>query len=73
MIKLFKNLLASAVILTASTTSFAGAVVPKPVAPSIAAESYILMDHDSGKVLAESEATTRLPPASITKLMTSYV
>ncbi|MEX1201311.1 MAG: D-alanyl-D-alanine carboxypeptidase family protein [Methylophaga sp.] len=73
MIKLFKNLLASAVILTASTTSFAGAVVPNPVAPSIAAESYILMDHDSGKVLAENAAGERLPPASITKLMTSYV
>ena len=73
MIKLFKNLFASAVILTISSTSFAGAVVPNPVAPSIAAESYILMDHDSGKVLAESESNTRLPPASITKLMTSYV
>ncbi len=73
MIKLFKNLLASAVILTASTASFAGAVVPNPVAPSIGAESYILMDHDSGKVLAEDAADERLPPASITKLMTSYV
>ncbi|MEX0614336.1 MAG: D-alanyl-D-alanine carboxypeptidase family protein, partial [Methylophaga sp.] len=73
MIKLFKNIFASAVILTVSTTSFAGAVVPNPVAPSIAAESYILMDHDSGKILAENESNTRLPPASITKLMTSYV
>lgn len=73
MIKLFKNLLASAVILTASTASFAGAVVPNPIAPSIGAESYILMDHDSGKVLAEDAADERLPPASITKLMTSYV
>ncbi|MDX1573728.1 MAG: D-alanyl-D-alanine carboxypeptidase family protein [Methylophaga sp.] len=73
MIKLFKNLLASAMILTASTASFAGAVVPNPVAPGIGAESYILMDHDSGKVLAEDAADERLPPASITKLMTSYV
>lgn len=73
MIKLFKNLLASAVILTASTASFAGAVVPNPVAPSIAAKSYILVDHDSGKVLADSAPDERLPPASITKLMTSYV
>jgi D-alanyl-D-alanine carboxypeptidase (penicillin-binding protein 5/6) len=73
MIKLFKNLLASAFILTVSTTSFAGVVVPNPVAPSIAAKSYILMDHDSGKVLAEDAAGERLPPASITKVMTSYV
>lgn len=73
MIKLFKNLLASAFILAVSTTSFAGVVVPNPVAPSIAAKSYILMDHDSGKVLAEDAAGERLPPASITKVMTSYV
>ncbi len=73
MIKLFKNLLASAFILTVSTSSFAGVVVPNPVAPSIAAKSYILMDHDSGKVLAEDAAGERLPPASITKVMTSYV
>lgn len=73
MIKLFKKLLASAAILTVSTTSFAGAVVPNPVAPTIAASSYILLDHDSGKVLAENASEERLPPASITKLMTSYV
>ncbi|MDT8310161.1 MAG: D-alanyl-D-alanine carboxypeptidase family protein [Methylophaga sp.] len=73
MIKLFKNIFVSAVLLTASTASFAGAVVPNPVAPSIAAKSYILIDHDSGKVLAENAADERLPPASITKLMTSYV
>lgn len=73
MIKLFKYIFASAIILTVSSISFAGAVVPNPVAPSIAAKSYILMDHDSGKVLAENAPDERLPPASITKLMTSYV
>lgn len=73
MIKLFKNLLASAAILMVSTASYAGAVVPNPIAPTIAAKSYILLDHDSGKVLAESAPDERLPPASITKLMTSYV
>ncbi len=73
MIKLFKNLLISVAIMTISTAGFAGVVVPKPAAPGIAAESYILMDHDSGEVLAENAADERLPPASITKLMTSYV
>jgi D-alanyl-D-alanine carboxypeptidase (penicillin-binding protein 5/6) len=47
------------------------AVVPSP--PSIAAKAYIMIDADSGRVLAESNADTRLAPASLTKLMTSYV
>jgi D-alanyl-D-alanine carboxypeptidase (penicillin-binding protein 5/6) len=44
-----------------------------PTAPSIAAKAFVLMDADSGEVLAESNADERLPPASLTKLMTSYV
>lgn len=31
------------------------------------------MDYDSGKVLTESHADDRLDPASLTKMMTSYV
>lgn len=44
-----------------------------PSAPSIAAKAYIMIDADSGRVLAESNADARLAPASLTKLMTSYV
>lgn len=44
-----------------------------PTAPAVAAKAYILMDADSGAVLAESGADDRLAPASLTKLMTSYV
>ncbi|MCX4188376.1 D-alanyl-D-alanine carboxypeptidase family protein [Methylophaga sp. OBS4] len=51
----------------------AGAITPNPTAPSVAAKAYILMDYDSDRVLAEQNADERLPPASITKLMTSYV
>jgi D-alanyl-D-alanine carboxypeptidase (penicillin-binding protein 5/6) len=36
------------------------------------ARAYILLDHDSGRVLAESHADERMEPASLTKLMTSY-
>ncbi|HHW60804.1 MAG TPA: D-alanyl-D-alanine carboxypeptidase [Syntrophomonadaceae bacterium] len=36
----------------------------------IKAESYVLMDADSGKVLAAKNEHKRLPPASMTKLMT---
>ena len=44
-----------------------------PAAPQLAATAYILMDANSGRVLAEKEADATLPPASITKLMTSYI
>lgn len=44
-----------------------------PAVPQIDAESYILMDYNSGKVLAEMNADARRDPASLTKMMTSYV
>ncbi|NIF22887.1 serine hydrolase [Candidatus Pantoea multigeneris] len=44
-----------------------------PAAPQIDAKAWILMDYASGKVLAESNADQRLDPASLTKMMTSYV
>jgi D-alanyl-D-alanine carboxypeptidase (penicillin-binding protein 5/6) len=37
---------------------------------SITAQSYVLMDADSGKVLLSRHAHQHLPPASLTKLMT---
>ena len=49
----------------------APAVIPAP--PSIAASGYILIDADSGRVITEKNADEKLPPASLTKLMTSYV
>jgi D-alanyl-D-alanine carboxypeptidase (penicillin-binding protein 5/6) len=48
-------------------------VTPNPTAPTVAAKSYILQDFDSGRILAEQNSDQRLPPASITKLMTAYV
>lgn len=44
-----------------------------PSAPTINARAFILIDADSGRVLAENNADERLAPASLTKLMTSYV
>lgn len=44
-----------------------------PEAPQIAAKGYVLMDYHSGKILAEKEMNTKLSPASLTKMMTSYV
>jgi len=49
--------------------------VPKviPKAPEIAAKSYILVDHNSGKIIAKNNADVPMAPASITKVMTAYV
>ncbi|HEY6130622.1 MAG TPA: D-alanyl-D-alanine carboxypeptidase family protein [Halioglobus sp.] len=44
-----------------------------PAPPQLAAKAYILMDATSGVVLVEHEADQRLPPASLTKMMTAYV
>ena len=49
------------------------AITPTPKAPEVAAKSYFLQDYTSGKVIAALNAEQRLPPASITKLMTAYV
>ena len=44
-----------------------------PAAPQINAKAYVLMDYDSGKILTEANADERLDPASLTKIMASYV
>ena len=44
-----------------------------PAPPTIAATSYLLMDFNSGKILVENNIHQKLPPASLTKIMTIYV
>ncbi|MCS3454964.1 serine hydrolase [Aeromonas rivuli] len=44
-----------------------------PAAPTISAKAHILIDYASGQILAEENAEERLPPASLTKMMTSYI
>lgn len=46
-------------------------IIPAP--PQLAASSWILMDANSGRILAEHNSDERLPPASLTKLMTAYL
>ncbi|MCW5590155.1 MAG: D-alanyl-D-alanine carboxypeptidase [Legionellales bacterium] len=50
---------------------FTPGVVPE--APNLDAKGYILIDANSGKVLAEKNADDRMEPASLTKLVTLYV
>ena len=44
-----------------------------PAPPALAASAWILMDANTGKVLIEHNADQQLPPASLTKIMTSYI
>ena len=44
-----------------------------PDAPQISSKGYILMAADTRVVLAERDSDTPLPPASLTKIMTSFV
>ncbi len=43
------------------------------VPPAFNAQAWLLIDHDSGRVLAEHNADKPLAPASLTKLMVAYL
>lgn len=72
-----------AIALTSSFPAFANPVIPvagapqqpsfTPSSPNIDASGYVLMDVASGKIIAESNADKRMPPASLTKLMSLYI
>ncbi len=47
--------------------------LPTPAAPELGANSYILMDFNSKTVMVESNPDMHVEPATITKVMTSYV
>ncbi|KPQ24255.1 MULTISPECIES: D-alanyl-D-alanine carboxypeptidase family protein [unclassified Halomonas] len=67
--------LAAAIVVTPSVSAQdvpePQTIIPAP--PQLAASSWILMDADSGEILAEKNSDERLPPASLTKLMTAYL
>ncbi len=46
---------------------------PVPSAPSVGASSYILVDYHSNTAIAKRDPDEQIEPASITKLMTSYL
>src|SRR5690606_7598586 len=48
-------------------------LLPVPSAPDVTATAWVLMDHATGQVLAGENIDERAEPASITKVMTSYV
>jgi len=46
-------------------------IVPAP--PGLSAKAWLLIDHNSGRVLVEHNSHQRVEPASLTKMMTAYV
>ena len=54
------------------TVSLAQAIVIVPKAPNIDVTSYVLLDAETGTIIASLDETTMIKPASITKLMTAY-
>ncbi|MCQ4327076.1 serine-type D-Ala-D-Ala carboxypeptidase [Stutzerimonas stutzeri] len=67
----FVNRFVILALLTLAPAAWAASIVPS--APQLAAKSYMLMDAASGEVLVEHNGDERLPPASLTKLMTAYI
>jgi len=61
-----------ALLLSTSIVNAANSILI-PAAPRVAAKGFILLDFNSGKVIAEKNADQRLAPASLTKIMTVYV
>lgn len=79
-----KSLLFAAIsVLVISVPVFANPIIPIPTrpqqptftpsAPNVDATAYILMDATSGRIIAQKAADSRLPPASLTKLMSLYI
>ncbi|MCW8866005.1 MAG: serine hydrolase [Colwellia sp.] len=66
----FSGVVLSATLLVSPLTN---AVTIIPDAPQINAKGFILIDYSTGKVIAESNADMQLAPASLTKMMTSYI
>lgn len=59
------------VLLSVCSLSHAQTIIPS--APEVNAKGHILIDYATGKVIAESNADILLAPASLTKMMTSYI
>lgn len=81
--KIAYRLVSCALSLSLSTVALANPIIPvptqpqqavfTPTAPDLNATGYILIDVNSGKIIAEKNSDTRMPPASLTKLMSMYI
>ncbi|WP_404368590.1 D-alanyl-D-alanine carboxypeptidase family protein [Marinobacter sp.] len=70
-IPMFRAFLAVLMLAVAAGAHAQAVLIPSP--PSIDATSHVLMEPFSGMVLMEGNSHERLPPASLTKMMTAYI
>lgn len=71
-VKHVKQQLAQLVVgisISLGTVAVHAAVTP----PTMENTAYVLMDYNTGEILAQKNANQPLPPASLTKMMTSYI
>jgi len=69
----FRTLSVVFVLMLALTGKVMSQSVLIPSPPQIAGSSYVLMDPKSGRIIMEENSHERLPPASLTKMMTAYI
>jgi D-alanyl-D-alanine carboxypeptidase (penicillin-binding protein 5/6) len=62
-----------ALVFIFASSAYAQSAMPAPAPPIIGAKSYLIMDATTGKELASLDPDTPLAPASLTKIMTTYV
>ncbi|TAK78272.1 MAG: D-alanyl-D-alanine carboxypeptidase [Gammaproteobacteria bacterium] len=77
------QLLIASIVLILTTSAFANPIIPiptqpqqptfTPAAPNIDATGYIVLDATTSKIMAQKNADVRMPPASLTKLMSLYI
>lgn len=83
MLKIISKLSLLIFTLSSSLTALASPVIPisapsqtvafTPTVPNIDAQGFILIDANSGKILAEKNSEHKMAPASLTKLMSIYI
>ena len=69
--KLVKSIVTFGLLLFFVAESAVAAI--QPGKPNVDARSYLLMDYQTGHIIMENNADQKLPPASLTKMMTSYI
>jgi len=70
---MIKNLIIRSLLLAMVIIAPVQAASLMPAPPQVAARAYMVMDSDTGKVIMSSREGERFPPASLTKMMTSYI
>ncbi len=62
-----------ALVFVFASSAYAQSSLPTPAPPIVGAKSYLVIDATTGKELASLDPDTPLAPASLTKIMTTYV